>query len=221
MPDFTALQTLQSSLIRKFRNGSVFVSNTPSVTLPTRLTATTDNKPTALTITDWTDLGLLSEDGAQFESETSTSDTTTWQQVEPARSDVVSKVNTLALQAKETKRATIELYTGKDLSTLIPATGGAVVFDDDTTPSFRYARVLAIGVDDTADGPIYLGRALTHARVTSLGGQSINKGDDGLVYDLTFTGYVDDVLKTSQRWYFEGPGWLAALSRMGFKPAAA
>jgi hypothetical protein len=218
VPAFETLQQLQNDAIRKFRNGSVFLSFDLTKPLPARLTSASDNAPAALT--GFTDLGLLSEDGASFSSDVSTSDTTVWQRVEPARSDVVSKTNTLAVSCAETKRATIELYTGKDLSALVPATGGAVVFDDDATPNYRYARVLSIGVDDTNDGPIYYGRALHYARVTGLDDQGINKSDDGLRWGVTLTGFVDPTAKSAQRWYFEGAGWNAQLARYGFAAPA-
>lgn len=219
MPDFASIQSLQSNLIRKFITGSVFVTNDLDDALPARLTDATGD-PIALTGA-WEDLGMLSEDGAQFASDTTVSDTTAWQSVEPARSDLVSKSNTLAVACRETKRATIEAYTGKDLSEVTAAPGGAIVFDDDATPTFRFARVLAIGADLAAEGgPIYFGRGLHRARVTAVDDQAINKGDDGLPWGVTFSGFVDPVAKSSQRWYFEGPGWNYALAAAGFAPAA-
>ena len=217
MPAFETLTEHQAHLVRKMRTGSVFTAPLTS-TIPTRLTAAGDDLPTALPA-GYVDLGLLSEDGASFAADLTTSDTTVWQSVQPARTDITAKTNTVSVVARETKRATIEAYTMVDFDDVTALAGGEIVFDEEAVPNPKYVRVLVIGEDVTDTGPIYIGRLLPRARVTAIGDQSFNAGDDGLQWELTFTGYTDPVIGTAQRWFFGGPG-LAAIAADAGLPTA-
>jgi hypothetical protein len=77
--------------------------------------------------------------------------------------------------------------------------------------------VLAIAVDLTDDGELYVARFLPRARVTDFDDQNLQSSDDSpITWPVTMTGYEDPVLGYSERYLFGGPGWAARLSAMGF-----
>lgn len=223
MPAIDALQNLQRDLIRKALNGSVFRSPVSADTIDENdlFDATTgDLKPTGLP-SGYDDLGYTTDAGAQFARAVTESTVSSWQSVSPTRSDNTADTTTLQLACQETKLATIGLYTGADESLITPAVNGVVRIDKPATPTARYYRLLSIAVDETDVGEIVIARYLPNAKVTSFDNQNFGKGDDPVLWPVTFTGFVDDVLGFSESYLFGGAGWLARLAAMGFTPAAA
>ncbi|MGW5877802.1 phage tail tube protein [Nocardiopsis terrae] len=216
---YDELAQKQNELIRKMTDGSVLLA--PFSAVP--ILNLTDPEDSLLTDIpdDYGDLGWLSTDGAQFSNETETSDVQSWGAVEPTRSDIISDITTLALTAQETNLRTLGLYTGADLAAITAAANGEVIIDKPSRPTSRYYRVLALGVDLTEDGEIYIGRMLPRARVTAKDQQNMAGGDDPLGWPVTITGYQDSDLGFSERRFFGGPGWLALLDKMNIPPASA
>lgn len=214
---YSTLRDKKTELIRKARDGSVFVA--PSGT--TALTALTTGAGAALvTLTGYEDLGWTTTDGVSYSRTTETSDVRSFGSVEPTRSDVTSDEITMAVSAQETKLLSLELYTGADLSASeATAVTGEFQIAKPARPGFRYYRVLGLFVDDGDGGEIYLARYMPRARVTEFGEQQYNDADEAIIYPLTFTGYEDSVLGFSHKWFFGGPGWLALLDEMGIDQA--
>lgn len=214
---YATLRDKKTELIRKARDGSVFIG--PSTVAA--LTAITTGATQALvTLTGMEDLGWTTTDGVSYSRTTETSDVRSFGSVEPTRSDVTSDEITMAVSAQETKALTLGLYTGADLSAaMATAVTGEFQIAKPARPGFRYYRALGLFVDDGDAGEIYLARYMPRCRVTEFGEQQYNDADEAIVYPLTFTGYEDSTLGYSHKWFFGGPGWLALLADMGIDQA--
>ena len=214
MPAWETLKKHQNTLIRKSLEGSTFIA--PITADPIASLTGPDSALNALPA-GYNDLGWMSDDGAQFSSDIETSDVTSWCAVEPTRRDIVSDVTTLQVSLQETNKHTIGLYTGADMTAVVPdATSGEVVVEKPDRPPLRHYRVLTIGVDLADAGEIYIARFLPRASLTDKDDQAFSNGDDPLGWPVTLTGYMDPTLGYSERFYFGGPGWEALLSSMGF-----
>lgn len=210
------VQQRNAALIFKALQGSVFVAPYSAAAITT-LTDPAD-KLLAPLPQGYEDVGWVSDDGAQFGRDVETSDITGWGAVESLRSDINSDVTTLQIACLETKKATIGLYTGADMSTAVPdPTSGELGIEKPARPSFRYYRVLALAVDLTDDGEYYVARFLPRARVTDFDEQAYQSSDDAPVtWSVTLTSYQDPVLGYAEKYLFGGPGWAAKLADMGF-----
>lgn len=220
--DYAALKKKQSELIRKSLQGSVFIASIEAG-VPTVLTDPTTHglvtlpvgTPTPYTI-PWEDLGFLSNDGAQFSNDVSSSDVTSWGSVSPTRSDITSDTSSMTCLAQETKLNTIALYTGAVLTPASTLAGGELVITKPSRPKKRAYRVLSLAVDDGDGGEIYIGRLLPRAVVVGKAEQAFGGGDDPIGWGVTFNGEEDSTLGFSERWFFGGPGWNALLAKMSF-----
>jgi hypothetical protein len=127
-------------------------------------------------------------------------------------------VTTLQIAMQETKSATIGLYTGADMTAITAdPTSGEVQIEKPATPTARFYRVLALGVDLTNDGELYVARFLPRAKVDDYDDQAFQSSDDeALLWSVTFKSFVDSSLGYSEKWLFGGPGWAALTSSMGF-----
>src|SRR4051812_32085818 len=116
-----ALRVVRGEFVRKGLEGGIFVwpTSAPIITNLTGPTGALETLPTG-----GRHLGYLTKDGAQWGGDVSTSDVPAWGETGPVRSDVTGATTTLGFTAIETNRTTIELYTGADLSALVPAVGG-------------------------------------------------------------------------------------------------
>ena len=220
--DYTSLKNKQTELIRKATEGSVFLNpDLAALTAISALTedsATTPGTPVLSTLpVGYEDLGWLTNDGAQFSRDVSTSEITSWGSVSPTRTDITSDTTTMSVTAQETKLITIGLATGADLSAITAdATTGEVVIAKPARPKSKHYRVLSLAVDQGDAGEIYVARFLPRAKVTGYSEQSFGAGDDPITWGVTFTGEEDSDLGFSESWLFAGPGWKALLTDMGF-----
>ncbi len=210
---FSALDDKKQELIRKAKDGSVFVGPI-STTLISNLTSGSGADLSALP-TGMEDLGYTTTDGVTYGRTTDLSEIRSFGSVEPTRTDVTNDTITMAASCQETKLQTIGLYTGADYTTLeAAATTGELQIAKPDRPSFRYYRVLGLFVDDGDAGEIYFARYMPRARVTDIGEQQYNDSDEAIVYPLTFTGYKDSTAGYSHKWFWGGPGWKALLATM-------
>ena len=214
---FDDLQSHNASLIMKSLEVGVYVgpSTAPAVTT---LTDPTSKLLMALP-TGWGDLGWLSDDGAQFSSDISTSDITGAGSTAPLRSDITGDTTTLQVACLETNMQSIGIYTGQDMTAVVPdVTSGEVSIAKPTRPVSTFYRVLAIGVDfvDGA-GEFYVGRFLPNMKVTDKDDQAYQSSDDSPVtWSVTLTAFEDSTLGYAEKYFWGGPGWFAKLEAMGF-----
>lgn len=219
MSTYSALRDKKTELIRKARDGSLFLAET-TATAVTTLTSTSGATLSALPA-GYSDIGWISSDGASYSRETEVSEVTSFGSVEPTRTDTTRDVITVSATCQETKLETIGLYTGVDLSVIeANATTGEVQIDKPARPGYRHYRLLGLFVDDGDDGEIYLARFMPRARVTEIGEQAFTDGDDPISYNVTWTGVEDSTLGYSHRWIFGGPGWKALLTSMSIPNAS-
>lgn len=215
MADWESLKNHQNALIRKALEGSVFVAPY-SATGITSVTGS-DSSLNALPA-GYEDVGFISDDGAQFSRDVDSSDVTSWGSVEPTRRDITSDVTTLQIAMQETKKTTIGLYTGADMSAVTAdASSGEVQVEKPDRPAAKYYRVLSVAVDLSDAGDIYVCRYLPRASVTDFDDQAFQSSDDDpILWSVTMTGYNDAASGFSERYQFGGPGWKALLGAMGF-----
>jgi hypothetical protein len=216
---YSALRDKKTELIRKARDGSVFIAPTSSTAITTLTTGTgADLTPLP---EGYVDLGWISSDGAAYARETEVSEVTSFGSVEPTRSDTTSDTITLSITCQETRLETLALYTGAASSGITAnATTGEVQIAKPARPGFRHYRVLGLFVDETEAGEIYIARFMPRARVTEVGEQTFTDGDDPISVPVTFTGVEDSSLGYSHKWFFGGPGWKALLTSMDVPNAA-
>lgn len=210
----------QDQLIRKALDGSVFQA-AMSVALPATLTidGETTGTPTLyeLDAGDWTDLGLMDDNGAKFSSDVTSTDITSWGRVEPSRRDITKDVTGLHIVMQETKLATVSSYFGIDPATVTPdATTGEVHFTKASRPSPVYNRLYTIGVDQNDHGEIYCACLMPRASVTGKGDIPFDSGSDAVLWDTTWTAYTDSTAGYSVQFRFGGPGWKPMLADMGW-----
>jgi hypothetical protein len=227
--DFAALAQRKADLVRKTLTGSVFVDDITSPLLGSITALSTgvvelslmSNATVPAAITTMKDLGLLDDTGAAFGGDVTESTVTSWGEIEPTRTDVTSDTTTLAVVAQETKAVTLGLYLGQaGIANLVPDPDtGEVSFTKSTSPTVDYRRVLALGVDKSNAGEIYIARYLPRAKSSREPTQTFQSGDGSLTYGFNFTSSVDQVAGYSEKWFFGGPGWLAIIDELGFASA--
>lgn len=219
MPDYEGLKNKKRALIRKALEGSVFIGGM-EVEPITALTELTGGVITLKALPNgMDDIGWANDDGAEFERDVETSDTTSWGAKEPTRSDVTQDITTMAISCQETNLRTIGLYSGADMNAVTPDAGtGEVRIVYPSAPKPKYYRTLALAVDVVDEGEIYVARFLPSAKVTDYDSQTFSSGDDPIMYPVTMTGFLDDELGYAKMDLFGGPGWNAMLADMGFTP---
>lgn len=215
---YSTLKDKKTELIRKARDGSIYIAPTSAAAITTLTTgagATLSALPAG-----YTDLGWISQDGASYTRTTEVSEVNSFGSVEPTRSDTTRDTITLGVTAQETRLETLGLYTGADVASIeADATTGEVQIEKPARPGFKYYRLLGLFVDDGDDGEIYIARFMPRAKVTEVGEQVFTDGDDPISYPVTFQGYEDSTLGYSHKWIFAGPGWQAILEQMGIPDA--
>ncbi len=218
MAVYADLADKKQELIRKAKDGSVFiapVATTAITTLTTGASSVLQALPAG-----YVDLGYTTTDGVTYGRTTEVSEVRSFGSVEPTRTDVTSDTITMQVAPQEHKRETIGLYTGADIETIeADATSGEVQIAKPDRPGFKYYRCLGLFVDDGDAGEIYIGRWMPRVRVTEPGEQQFVDGDEAITFPLTVTGYKDSVLGFSHQWIFAGPGWAALLDEMGIPDA--
>jgi hypothetical protein len=196
----------------------VFIAAASAAAITT-LTADSTGTPGVPTLaalpTGYTDLGWSDDTGATFSSAVTTSDVTSWGSLEPTRRDITADDATLHIVCQETKLATISAYTGVDASVITSdVTTGEVSVAKPTRPVTQYHRLLALAVDEGDAGEIYVAQFWPRASLTNKGDQSYDAASNAIVWDTTWTAFVDPVVGYAVRYIFGGPGWQALLTAM-------
>jgi hypothetical protein len=147
-------------------------------------------------------------DGATWSRSVDTSEVSSWGAVEPTRTDITKQTDGLKFTAQETKRKTLELYEGVNLSGVVPdPVSGEVRFDRPPRPSTRDFRAFGLFVDGVGADAIYVTKLAPKATVTATEDSKWSDGDDPVSYGVTLTAQYDADAKTAMRFFFGGPGW--------------
>lgn len=140
-----------------------------------------------------------------------------WGDIYPARRDITKDDSQLKFTMLETKRTSLELYYGLDLSsTVADATTSEIAFAQPSRPSTRFYRVMGIFQDGQGDEAIYVGRFYPRASVTDMSDQKWSDDTDPLVWDVSLGAVTDTDLGYPVKHFFGGPGWASLLSDLGF-----
>lgn len=216
--DYQSFQKRKSQLIRKAKEGSLFIDDVSSELL------TTISDPSSQLVLPSTladgDLGWFTDDGIAFSGEVTESTVTSFGATEPTRREINQDTTTIAVTAQETKLTNIGLYTGNDLAALTPdPESGELIVTKPPRPRLRHVRALGLAVDEHEGEEIYIGRYLPRATVSRAPEQSFTAGDTALSWGLQFQSTLDSEAGYSERYFFAGPGWKALLEDMGFATA--
>lgn len=179
---------------------AVDTSNVRSaVTGALSVAATSASAPTSptSTLTGFTDLGGISDEGVTEARERGTEQIRLWQNGAIAREVVTESSFTLSCTLVETKQEVIELFFG---STVTPATGyGSIVIDPAATGG-RKSFVL-----DIVDGAELVRTYIAEGEITEVGEVTAATGG-ALSYPITITGYYNATLGGSAKKFYSAFG---------------
>jgi hypothetical protein len=208
MATFTEAKGHTPANIRKILEMAIFIK--PVDDADTAITKVWGGDTAGLTVpAGYLPVGMVTkDDGATWTRDQESSDVTSYGYAEPVRRDILSDVTGLSFTMQESKKTTMELFHGLDLSTVTTDTalnGGSFYFDKASRPAQRKYRVLALGKDGDGPDAIYVARWLPNAQITENGEQAWSEGDE-VKYPATFTAYTDSTFGTSFREIWGGPG---------------
>ena len=204
MATFTEAKGHKGSNIRKILEMAIFVKPVDDADVAiTQVFAAA----TGLTIpAGYIPVGMVTkDDGASWSRDQESSDVTSYGYAEPVRRDILSDVTGLSFTMQESKKTTMELFHGLDLSAITTDAEGNFFFDKASRPAQRKYRVLALGKDGDGPDAIYQARWLPNAQITENGEQAWSEGDE-VKYPASFTAYNDEKFGTSFREIWGGPG---------------
>lgn len=216
--NYDALADKKNQLIRKALDGSAFLAKRSADPIE----AITGTAGALLQLpAGYGDLGYLTGDGMSFGRDVTTSDITSFGSTTPTRSDITNDTTTVTINCQETKLLTLGMATGIDVAaTSRSATTGELILRKPPRPTSKYWQILALAVDLSEFGEIYIARFFPNAKPTSFPEQAFADGDNAITWGTTFTAYVDNELGYSESWHFGGPGWIGLLTDMGFTALA-
>jgi hypothetical protein len=210
---FASIKGHNRTNIRKILELAIFVK--PWSASSTPITSIWDGTGLVLPA-GYESVGLTTkDDGATWTRDQESSDTMSHGYGSPTRRDITSDVTGLQFTMQESKRLSLELYHGVDLSTTTPDANGNVLFDKPSRPAQPRYEVLAIGKDGDGPDAVYVARILPEAQITEMQEQKWTEADE-VRYPATITAYVHEAWGTSMREIWGGPGLDAAA--MGFTP---
>jgi hypothetical protein len=216
---FSALVTKTEANIRKALAGGVLWAPIATA-LPASLTvdsAGSPGTPVLQTLTGFTSLGCLSEDGVTFSEDISDSTITPWGSLDPARRDIVTDVTTCHMVALETNKQTLAMYYDVDASTLTPdVTTAELHIDKSASAVAKYSRFIILGQDGASGSEYWPAKILPRASITSRGDMAFMGGDTAILYDVTLTAFKDATAGYAVRNVWCGPGWKTNKTAAGF-----
>lgn len=201
---FKELKDHKGSNIRKILEMAIFVK--PREDADTEITQIWTVADGLMVPPGYMSVGLTTkDDGATWPRDQETSEVTSHGYGEATRRDIVGDASGLAFTMQESKRIAMELHHGLDLSTIPTDADGNFFFDKAARPVSKHYRVLGIGKDGDGPDAIYIARWLPDAQITENGEQAWSEGDE-VKYPATFSAYTDEVVGTSLREIWGGPG---------------
>ncbi|MGS2809395.1 phage tail tube protein [Nocardia sp. MW-W600-9] len=215
MADFSVLRDLKQSLIRKPLAGAVLLAPL-STEVPDKFTDTA-GALIDLKAAGFESLGHISKEGAPtFTPETETSEVEAWGLLESARTDIISRNTTIKWKGQETHKKNLELYHGRDLSTVkFDAASGETEFTDPTDPSIVYHRAVFLSVDGAGANAIYIIKFAPKLVVTEVDEQGWSQ-ENAVEYGITARAKIDETEGYALKTVFAGPGWKALATKAGF-----
>jgi hypothetical protein len=220
MPDLATLADHKSELVRKALEGSVFVAPFSAEPITT-MTSGASSELVALP-DDYEDVGFIEKsNAATWSRSVTTEEVMAWGDIYPVRRDVTKDDSQLKFTMLETKRLSMELYYGVDLSsTTANATSKEVAFAQPSRPQTKFWRVFGLFQDGIGDEAIYVGRFYPRASVVDMADQKWSDDTESLVWDVSMSAVTDTDLGYPVKHFFGGPGWASILADTGFTAAS-
>lgn len=211
---FASFAAFKAALQRKVLNGSVWVA-------PHTVAALTDICTTGGALGPLTGhvcMGKLTSDGVTFSDTPSLQADRGLGDAYPSRQDVESEDLHITFAAMQSMAAVFDEYFGVDQTAVTPLTTGTITFQAPPLPVIRDRRVLALFVDNNADGTgeIYMGLYLPRANITKNGDQAYQFASPGITYSMQATALNDDTLGTPFQPFWGGPGLASLVTEMGY-----
>lgn len=135
----------------------------------------------------------------------------------PVRVDTVTTTRTVAATFKETRKSTLQLATGVDLTNVTPDENGTIDITEAEVAVRPYGRLVIIGSDGVGDSEWFYIREYPRVQVTEVAEETW--GTSALTYGLTWTAFPDPVLGYSIRRLIGGPAAGKYAAAMGFGAA--
>ncbi|MEV4127152.1 IPT/TIG domain-containing protein [Nocardia sp. NPDC049707] len=208
-----------SELIRRPNKGFVLVAD-PTTAIPTAFTSGVSADFQALN--NFTSLGLIAKDAPpSFKPDVKSNDIESWGALEATRTDILTRDLSVSFTAQETKKKTLELYSGIDLSANVAdGTTSEIQYNDPTSPETRYYRMIFGMVDGAGSNAVYILKILPRATITEVGEQSWSQ-EKAVDYNMTVKAKIDSTLGYSLKNVICGPGVSGLLAAMGWTAVAA
>lgn len=215
MGNLAAILPNNQKLVRKSLGGGVlFAPEDALVVTRSNLFLSTDHSLVATAPTGYSSAGYLSDEGVRNGRTQETEDITAWQSRTPVRSEQTSDTETIAVDLLETKKLSLEIYNGVDLSA-VTSVNGAISFQKPDLPTDKYYRCITFSVD-IVNGLEYVEATFwPRVKVTDRGEKTRGKGGAN-VYPITLTAFTDTALGYSKDEMHGGKGFAAVATEMGF-----
>jgi hypothetical protein len=159
-------------------SANAVVANAGAVSIGATTAAAPTGASTALSGTDWTDLGFISDDGITETKDQSTSTITAWQNAATVRESVTDASLTYTFTMIETNKTAVGLYYG----TTVNATDGSVVVVPASTGGRRSFVI------DVIDGTSLIRTYIPSGEVTK-SGDKVYKNGEVVGYEVTVSAY--------------------------------
>ncbi len=215
---FDALADNDARFVFKALKGAVLIApySTP---IPTSFTSGASAQ--LETLTGFKSLGLIAKDNPpSFAPTVETVDVEAWGELEPPRTDQTKRSMAVSFTTLETRKESLELFSGVDLSAVeADAVTHEISWKDATQPSSKYFRLIFLAVDGSGADAVYFFKILPRAIVTDYTEQSWAE-DSAMSWGFTFAPKVDPVLGYAVDNVIGGPGLTTEkIEKMGFSVA--
>jgi hypothetical protein len=213
-----AVNELNRQHILKGKKVAVVVAKM-TVPMPLKITTggITGTPVTLAELTGFEPIGLLrKDDGVTNSRERERTDVNAIGFAQPVRSDFDTDTFSFTMVPLETRRQTIELHLGVDLSeyALDPNTG-ELSFPQPSDGILRHNRYLQLAQDGVGTDRVWWGRGFSAGVVAETDDQSVG-GEDPWTWPMTISSETDTDLGWGVYHYFGGPGWKKRAESMGF-----
>lgn len=212
---FSDLQNAKGNLIRKGLSCIVLVA--PMTTRVPEDIFTDEGKIVNFAKLGYESVGWTSKDaGVSFTRSTDKSEVESYGAAEPTRSDITKDTMSAKFEMQETKKITLAMYYGIDLTDVKVKKNTQTQFIKQNLPETVYRRALFIFRDGTEAKPIFMIFDAPKTKVSDPDELAFS-AEKEVKYGVTLEASRDDELDYSMRFVYGGLGWKELAPLMGFE----
>ena len=225
MATYSSIAQLNSALVRKALTGGFYVAPYSATMINRTNLLLADGSLAGTLPAGWTGGGLMTPEGIRMARAQETESIDAWQSLSTVREDRTSDSETAQVDFLETKRTTIELFTGADLSAYNTAGAAgappaayvnkAISIQKPALPTDRFYRSMSLLVDNVDGLEFYVAVLFPRVKATSWNDQAFQKSG-GFQWGMTFTSFNDAQVGYAKETIIGGPGYAALATAMGF-----